>query len=104
MNSETLLRAVADTCRDLVRDAVSGISTCSRYEDAILIAFMQTNQLLGVRRLMLPLADQCGVKIPAESIFDNYMSQLEDVKNGSRSLLQVAYGAKRTGSPSPASL
>ncbi len=106
MNSDVLLRAVSGACRDLVRDAVSGISACSRYEDAMLIAFMQTHQLLGVRRLMLPLAAELGVTVPAESVFDRYLSQLEDVKSGSRSLLQVDYGnSKHTiGPASPAPL
>lgn len=88
MSSEDFLRALADTCRDTVRDAVNGISVCTSYDQATLIGFMQLHQLLGLRRLMLPLAAQYAVSTMAESVFDCYLNQLEDIKNGSRSLLQ----------------
>jgi hypothetical protein len=89
MSQDLLLRTIADTCRDLVRDAVSGISVCTSYDEASLIGFMQLHQLLGLRRLMLPMAAQFNVSTMAESVFDCYLNQLEDVKNGSRSLLQT---------------
>lgn len=89
MDSEALLQTIKITCRDLVRDAVNGISACTNYEEATLIGFMQLHQLLGLRRLMLPLAEQYGALAMAESVFNCYLSQLEDVKNGSRSLLQA---------------
>ena len=88
MNQYELLRAVADTCRDLVTDAESAIMTCTGYEDATLIGSMQTHQLIGLRRLMLPLAESLGAVSVAESIFDRYLCQLEAVKAESRHLLR----------------
>lgn len=99
MNQVLLLRAIADTCRDLVRDAVNGISACTSYDEASLIGFMQLHQLLGLRRLMLPLAAQCDGTAMAESVFNQYLSQLEDIKNGSRSLLQVTHVPDRSIRP-----
>jgi len=88
---DDFLRTLSETCRDIVRDAVSGISVCRRYEDATLVGFMKTHQIIGMRLLMLPLAAQYDVELFAEAVFDRYMIQLEDIKNGSRSLLQVTY-------------
>ncbi len=89
MDQGLLLRTIADTCRDMVRDAVNGISVCTNYDEASLIGFMHLHQLMGLRRLMLPLADSCDSRSMAVSVFDSYLSQLEDVKNGSRCLLQT---------------
>lgn len=91
MTGDDFLRALSATCRDIVRDTVNGISVCTRYEDATLVGFMKTHQIIGLRLLMLPLAAQYGVTSFAEAVFDRYMTQLEDVKNGSRSLLQGGY-------------
>lgn len=92
MSRDELLRTVADTCRDVVRDAESGISTCRRYEDAVLIGWMHTHQLIGLRRLMLPLADTCGATSMSESIFDSFFSDLELVKIETLELLKVSHG------------
>ena len=102
MNGEAFLRALSDTCRELIHDAVNGISVCPKFEDATLIGFMQLHQLLGLRRLMLPLAAQFSVTAMAESVFDQYLNQLEDIKNGSRSLLQVPYATAKHTSRSSA--
>ena len=105
MTSDMLLQVVADTCREVIRDAVSGLSVCRNYEDATLILWMQTHQLLGLRRLMLPLATRCDSVVLAESVFDRYLSQLEDIKSGSRSLMGVNNDIRETvGASSPASL
>lgn len=101
MGGDRLLKTMADVCRDIVRDAVSGISVCLTYEDATLIGFMQTHQMLGLRRLMVPLAAEYNQTVMAESIFDSYLTQLENVKNGSRSLLQVTHGAETQNRPAP---
>ncbi len=82
MDKDLLLRAIADTCRDLVRDAVNGISVCRDFDAASLIGFMQMHQLLGVRRLMLPLAAEFGIAVMAEAVFNQYLSQLEDIVPG----------------------
>lgn len=105
MTSDLLLQMVADTCREVIRDAVSGLSVCRNYEDATLILWMQTHQLMGLRRLMLPLAARCDSVEAAESVFDRYLCQLEDIKSGSRSLLGAHNDVRETvGTSSPAPL
>jgi len=95
MTPQLFLASVAEACRIVVADAVSGISVCRAYEDATIVGFMQLHRLCGVRLLMLQMADDLGVLQEAESVFDRYFSQLEDIKSGSRSLLAVRHGHKK---------
>lgn len=93
--AEIFLKNLAETCRVVVVDAVNGISVCPNYEDASVVGFMQLHRLCGVRLLMLPIADLFGVSCEAESVFDSYFTQLEDIKSGSRSLLAVNHGHEK---------
>jgi hypothetical protein len=106
MTSDLFLHTLAATCRSVVADTVNGVSVCSTYEDASLVGFMHLHRLCGIRLLMLPMAESLRVSRAAESVFDRYLSQLEDIKSGSRSLLAVRHGheSKQTRPASPAPL
>lgn len=105
MMPDRFLHTLSGTCRSVVGDAVNGVSVCSTYEDASIVGFMHLHRLCGVRLLMLPIAETLGVSREAESVFDSYFTQLEDIKSGSRSLLAVNNGqSKATGPSSPAPL
>jgi hypothetical protein len=97
MTRESYLLGLAEACRSVINDTVSGISVCTTYEDATLIGFMQLHRLCGVRLLMLQLAESIGCERESEQIFDIYFRQLEDIKSGSRSLMGVNYGQPQTG-------
>lgn len=105
MTSDVFLYNLAESCRAVINDAVSGISVCTTYEDATLIGFMQLHRLCGVRLLMLSLSVPLGVDREAEKIFDLYFTQLEDIKAGSRSLLTGANRGQskkaRSATPAP---
>lgn len=96
MNPDLFLHSLADSCRGVVTDTVNAVSVCVSFEDASLVGFMHLHRLCGIRLLMLPLAEALCVSREAESVFDNYFRQLEDIKSGSISLLAVTDGHPKT--------
>jgi len=89
MKPDRFLHSLAGACRGVVADTVNAVSVCVSFEDASVVGFMHLHRLCGIRLLMLPLAETLGVSREAESVFDSFFRQLEDIKAGSRSLLAV---------------
>lgn len=80
MTSYEFLNDLSFTLQEIISDAEKGVEVCTLHSDYSLIKFMHMQQMVGVRRLMLPVAIGFNMPGPVNEMFDHYFRKLDDVK------------------------